>query len=118
MTDLLDKKSVLNELVHNLSLLIEMLKLEPGPNHRYAPFFEYYLEQARQLAEQEFTFEELKELSISLEGLFNPTFLDYSPAVFDPATGRFTPVKGTENYYEVQSKVSQLTLELRTLGVY
>jgi hypothetical protein len=118
MVDLLDKKSVLKELEHNLSLLIEMLRLETSPNHQYAPFFEYYLEQARQLAEQEFTFEEVKELSISLEGLFNRNFLDYSPAVFDPANGRFTPVKGTENYLEILSKVTRLTLEMRTLGVY
>jgi hypothetical protein len=118
MVDLSDKKCVLNELVRNLLLLVEMLKLEPNPKHQHAPFFEYYLEQAQQIALQEFTFAELKALSVSLEGLFTKNFLDYSPAVFDAATGRFSPVKGTENYYAVVSRVTDLTLELRALGSY
>jgi len=118
MVDLLDKKNMLSGLVQNLTLLVEMLKLEPNPKHQYAPFFEYYLGEARQLAERECTFAELKELSLALEGLLTRNFLDYSPAVFDAATGKFTAVRGTKNYYETLSKVTQLTLALRTLGVY
>ena len=101
----LDKRSVLLELIEQLGRLIVMLKMEPDMKRQYASFFEYYLDQAKALAVQEFTFSDLRELSTALEGLMNRNFLDYSPAVStDQPAG--LPRSGARNNVETISKNS------------
>lgn len=116
MVDIAQKKHLLEELIGSLSLLIDMPKMEPDLQNQYAPFFEPLLEKAQLLSADGFTFEDLKDLSYSLEGLMNRSFLDYSPSIFNKDTGRFSAINGTENYQEVLSEVSKLILELRVIS--
>lgn len=107
-----EKRTVLEELIANLSQLSDMLNLEPRPEQRYAHHVEPYLQEAKRLADEGFSFEELKEFSFALDSLFNRSFLDYVPG------GSLIVVPGTEEYPAVLSKVSTLALELRVLGSY
>jgi hypothetical protein len=116
MVNLSEKKELLQSLIENLERMIEMLQLETDPGKQFAPLFELPLGRARELFNNGFVFQDLKELSYSLEGLLHRSFLDYSPATFDSSTGRFSPIKGAEDYEEVAARVSALAFELRVVG--
>ena len=116
MPDIIQKRQTLEELIRYLAVFIDMLAKDSHSG--YAGFFEPHLINARKLYCEGFTFEDLKELSYSLDGLFTKGFLDYSPSVFDKTAGYFKAIEGTEDYYNVFSKVSALALELRVIGSY
>ncbi|HTY08216.1 MAG TPA: hypothetical protein VMF29_03550 [Candidatus Edwardsbacteria bacterium] len=117
MIDLEEKRRLLLALAAQLEVLIGMLELEPDPRRRYDVHFRPLLERARQLAQRDFTFDELKQLSSALEGVMNRPFQDYSPGAFD-AEGRFQAAPGTEHYQETADRVAALALELRVIGTY
>jgi hypothetical protein len=116
MIDIGEKRRLLESLHVNLERLIEMLNLEVDPKRQFGALFEPQLEQIKDLLRSGFEFQDLKELSYSLEGLLHRNFMDYSPATFDTSTGRFSPIPGTEKYEEVLARVSALAFELRVVG--
>jgi hypothetical protein len=116
MINLDEKKKLLVSLNASLELMIELLNLEVDPKKQFGRLFEPQLDRAKDLLRNGFEFQDLKELSYSIEGLLHRNFMDYSPATFDSSTGKFSPIPGTEEYGEVLVRVSALALELRVVG--
>ena len=116
MVDLHAKRMLLSELVDELHVLSNLLELDPKTGRQLAPSFKSVREEGAALLQTECTFEDLKEYSRTLESLLHPSFREYAPATFDPSTGRFTVIPGTERYEHVVSRVAQLCFELRTTG--
>jgi hypothetical protein len=105
----------LQNLEASLAELVSILCLDAAC--RWLNHFELCLARSREYLQREFNQSELNELSGSVMHVFGGmgSFNDYFPGIFDPATGRCTPIPGTENFETVTGQVYDRALALRVI---
>lgn len=108
-----NKKEILNRLIENLKSLIKILELDPKPPFDYARIFWGILQDAEHLQKNGFKNEDLISLSSSIDSTSRP-FSDYGgPGTYNPDTGKYSEIPGTENFDKVSNQVFDLATQLR-----
>jgi hypothetical protein len=114
MTEMRQKQ--LTRLTESLRRLVYILRLDNSCQWR--KHFETQLAIAEQLLAEGFTQDQLAELSSSICFVFSGmgSFNDYFPGRYDAATGRYTPLPGSEDFEAVSQAVAEQAFELRVIG--
>jgi hypothetical protein len=112
------KDKILKDLIDSLSKLVGILEMDPGC--QWIEAFRNSLNQAQSLVGRNYGKEELRNLSTSITHVYGGmgSFNDYWPGIYDPNTGRYTQIPGTEDFKNVSGEVYNLALELRVIGRY
>ena len=79
-----------------------------------------WLNDVNALRESGFEQPDLNALSSSVMSVFGGmgSFNDYSPSIYNPDTGRYVAIPGTDDFQNVTSRVFDLALSLRVVGEY
>jgi hypothetical protein len=107
------KEKILQELRDALERLVTVLRLDP--TCQWLRAFEENLECARQLLVKGFNDSDATRLSNSIRYVFqgSGSFTDYAPGKYNPATGRYSPIPGAEEFESIAEKVFNLANQLR-----
>ena len=76
--------------------------------------FERDMDRASQLLEHGFSDRDLASLSTTIRYVYQGmgSFNDYGPGLYNPKTGRYEAVSGTENFESLNQRVYELALNL------
>ncbi len=98
-----------------LERLVELLKRDPG--NRWSAKFENDLTASKALIDGTFSQDVATKLSQSIVSVFGGmgSFNDYSPSVYNAATGRYVAIPGCDDFGEVTTRVHDAAIGLRTL---
>ncbi|MCG1046298.1 hypothetical protein IHE31_06155 [Mycetohabitans rhizoxinica] len=112
----MNKFSTLDQLADTLLRLVNLLTLDPSC--QWVHKFKLDLEQANRLKAMSFNSSDLAKLSASIRHVYGGmgSFNDYEPTWYDSATGRYVPIKGTEDFDMLRKKVFDLAIALITVG--
>jgi len=107
-------EETLQMLFKSLRRLVEILQLDP--KCQWTAKFRADLDLCLSLITNGFSRSDLAELSSSITYVFQGmgSFNDYSPSVYDPASGRYSPITGSEDFESVTKEVFDLATSLRT----
>jgi hypothetical protein len=112
----MNKLSILDQLAEELARLVTLLSLDPSC--QWVHKFKLDLEQTNRLKAMPFKSSDLAHLSASISQVYGGmgSFNDYEPAWYDPATGRYAPIPGTEDFDALRGRVFDLARALITVG--
>ena len=108
----MNRLKTLEHLSEALLRLVGLLALDP--RCQWTHKFELNLQWANHLKTTPQYENELTDLSASIRHMYGGmgSFNDYEPAIYDPITGHYIRIHGTENFEELRIKVFDLALEL------
>ena len=105
-----------------LSRLVDALRdlvgtLEQDDSCQWTPHFRRCLAHAEELLSTGFTQEQLAELSTSVTHCYGGmgSFSDYAPGRFEPSTGRYAGIPGTENFDTFAGATYERAVDLRVV---
>lgn len=106
------KREILYTLTGELTNLVALLQLDA--ECPWVAKFEHDCATANELLRNGFSDDELVQLAISIKFVYQGmgSFNDYSPGIFNTATGRYDAIPGTENCEEVSKRVFDLSTKL------
>jgi len=109
---------IMIDLVASLEAITAIMKLDP--QCEWGAEFEDFLRRGKTIVKNGSNEIPVRELCVSIRSIFSgkSPFNEYSPMSFDPKTGRYTPIPGTEDYGAVIKRVYDLSEEIRTIGSY
>jgi hypothetical protein len=107
------KETILQELIEALERLVTLLRLDP--TCQWGKAFEENLELSKEMLAEGFSASDASKLSNSIRCVFQGTgsFNDYAPGKYNPSTGRYSPIPGTEDFEGIAEKVFNLANQLR-----
>ena len=107
------KDKILKDLIDSLSKLVGILEMDPGC--QWIEAFRNSLNQTRSLVGSNYGKEELVNLSSSITHVYGGmgSFNDYWPGIYDPNTGRYTQIPGTEDFEKISNEVYEIAIKLR-----
>ncbi len=105
----------LGRLIESLAELVSILRLDA--ECQWTAHFERVLHEGRNLAKS-FSQEQLSLYSSSVMFVYAGmgSFSDYAPSRYDPETGKFMQIAGTEMCEVLSASVYEGALELRVVG--
>ena len=111
-------KEILTDITAELEKIISIMKLDP--NEQWSKHFERYLKDAKEIDRCGCKEEDVRELCSTIRSMSQgkAPFGDYFPSTFDPRTGRYTIIPGTEDYDQIRDRIFDLAEEIRTQGSY
>jgi hypothetical protein len=111
-----NQDQTLEQLVHALKKLVDILRLDP--NCPWTAKFENDLANGFELLNGKYRDDDLRSFSSSIRHVFQGmgSFNDYSPAMYDSSTGRYTPIAGTEDFEKITREVFDLSIKLISTG--
>lgn len=111
MNDIAKINPTLCQLVSALKRLIEILRLDP--HCQWTTKFENDLARASAL-QGGYGEDDLQSLSGSVRHVYKGmgSFNDYAPAQYDPSTGKYNPIPGTDDFEKVAREVFDLSTQL------
>lgn len=106
-----ETNATVGQLVRALKTLVEILRLDPSC--QWTTKFENDLAKASGLLNK-CDEDDLHSLSASVRYVFRGmgSFNDYSPAIYNPATGKYDPIPGADDFEKVTQEVFDLSLKL------
>lgn len=106
------KQEILFELANALEQLNAMLSLDA--TSKWAGLFRHAAEVAKQMSDLPFDPSESARFSASIRHVFGGvgSFNDYEPMQFDPSSGRYITINGTEGFDALRRKVYELATAL------
>lgn len=106
------QKETLTCLFEALKQLVDLLRLDK--RCQWTTKFERDMEDTLWLLENGFTDKDVSNLSTSIMYVYQGmgSFNDYSPGVFNPKTGRYEKIFGTESFDAVSQRVYDMALKL------
>jgi hypothetical protein len=111
----MNERARLQQLSGRLAALVEVLRLDASSP--WTSKFERDLALSRLLMQEGSSREDIIALSKSVTDVYQGmgSFNDYSPAIFDASTGRYTPTPGTEAFARLANEVFDAAVALREL---
>jgi hypothetical protein len=112
----MDSTPELQELEASLLRLVSILRLDGAC--RWTSHFETSLATTRRLLNDGYSPADLNELSASITRLYagQASFNDYFPHHDDDATGRISPIRGTERFDDASTDVQTRAVGIRSTG--
>jgi hypothetical protein len=106
------KQNILIELTKTLQRLTFLLSLDPSSI--WTETFRRSSEIAEKMLDAPLDFAQLAQLSASIRHVFGGvgSFNDYEPMRFNPASGRYIPIEGAEDFDALRRKVYELSIAL------
>ena len=104
---------LLMKLAHSLSRLVSILSLDQQCS--WTSKFDSDLERCQRLMREGHSVTDLTSLSASVTQVFQGmgSFNDYAPGIYDPSSGQYSAIFGTEDFDVVSKEVFDLAILLR-----
>jgi hypothetical protein len=110
-------EEILKDLIVSLKKILQLLDLDPSCQWR--SMYEVALRDAKEVEKAGSKEEGVREICSSFWSVnAKSPFYEYFPATFDPKTGRYTVIPGTEDFEVIRDKIFEFANEIRTVGKY